>query len=493
MATYYVRKNGSDANSTAQAQDPATAWLTIDKAANNVAAGDTVYVGAGTYRESVTMDTSGSSGNQISFIADVDGSQTGDAGLVVISAFTDSNTATRTFCWDPDGRTFVTVRGFVMQGGTNAVCLDANTTASNYEEVVFEDCVFVDGPSGSDGGFQVDMNSATTPTGNGLTIRRCTFQGSGVKVSWDGNATADQNLKITVENCFMLGNGSISSGVSFAFYFDIVTSDTFASGGVTFTNNTVIGFRYGVYVEHGTSTTYPVATTNNLFLCANPLFKVTSNDGALTSAHNTYQGTYTAVTAGTGDRNETSTWMVGGITDQPLYTFLGWSPYLPFAPMRPNSDDDWTSLIGDASATYAPADDLYGNPRPMHGTADDRGAVEGRARAEQETTTVRTGGNAMRFEGAGLHDLLIPVAAQSTTVSVYGRYDSNHTGSLPLLEVFNIPGVADQSDVMTGGANAWEQLTVTFTPTAAGVARVRLSSRDTSATGEAFFDDLTVT
>ena len=71
MATYYVRKTGNDGN---DGDDPDTEpWLTIDHAANTVAAADTVYVGAGTYREAVTMDTPGSDGNQITFIADVTG------------------------------------------------------------------------------------------------------------------------------------------------------------------------------------------------------------------------------------------------------------------------------------------------------------------------------------------------------------------------------------------------------------------------------------
>ena len=491
MATYYVRKNGSDANTAGQAQNPATAWLTIDKAANNVAAGDTVYVGAGTYRESVTMDTSGSSGSQITFVADVDGSQTGDPGLVVLSAFTDSNTVTRTLCWDPDGRTFVTVRGFVMQGGTLGVAYDANTTAQNYEGVIFEDCVFVAGPDGGDDAMRLDANAGTTPTNDGLTVRRCVFHGSGLVYRWDGNATAERNLKVTVENCLFIGQ---ANSLGYGFYWFQVSASTFGSGGVTFTNNTVVGMVNGVLVSHGASTTYPVAVRNSTFNTTNEcLLKTTSNDGALTSNYNSFTaGTpLTNVTAGANDRSETSTWLLGGIADYPLYRFLGWSPFKPWEPMRPQDDTDWTSLIGDADTAVAPAVDLYNNPRPMHGTVDDRGAVEGRARAEKETTTVRTGANAIRFDGAGYHDILVPVAAQSTTITVYARKDGNYTGTAPQLIIQQIPGVADITDTHTAAANTWEQLTSgAFTPTSAGVCRVRLLSNDTSATGQSFFDDL---
>jgi hypothetical protein len=71
----------------------------------------------------------------------------------------------------------------------------------------------------------------------------------------------------------------------------------------------------------------------------------------------------------------------------------------------------------------------------MHGTVDDIGAVEGRARAERELTTVRTGDNAMRFDGAGYHQIMLPVDTTLTTVTVYGRYDATYSGTLPQLKV----------------------------------------------------------
>ena len=84
MAIYYVRASmGNDGNT---GLSPAQAWLTVDKAANEVAAADIVYIGAGVYRERVVMVTSGTSGNVISYIGDIDGVQTGDAGSVVISS-----------------------------------------------------------------------------------------------------------------------------------------------------------------------------------------------------------------------------------------------------------------------------------------------------------------------------------------------------------------------------------------------------------------------
>lgn len=62
-ATYYVATTGSDSNSGSQTQP----WRTIVHAAQVANAGDTVFVGNGTYAESVTFGHSGSSGAAITF------------------------------------------------------------------------------------------------------------------------------------------------------------------------------------------------------------------------------------------------------------------------------------------------------------------------------------------------------------------------------------------------------------------------------------------
>jgi len=70
-ATYYVSTSGNDANSGAEA----TPWLTIQKAADTMVAGDTVMVNAGNYGgnanvyRKVRITKSGSSGQQITYQA----------------------------------------------------------------------------------------------------------------------------------------------------------------------------------------------------------------------------------------------------------------------------------------------------------------------------------------------------------------------------------------------------------------------------------------
>lgn len=494
MTDYYVRKTGNDGN---DGTNPSTqAWLTIDKAANEVAAADNVYVGAGVYRELVTMDTPGSNGNQIQFIADVDGEETGDAGLVIISAYdNETSTAARAACLDPDGRIFVTWRGFCMVGGTSGVVYSANATNDSYEGCIFEDCSFISGHNIGDRGIELDYNAATTPTNDGLTIRRCAFSTAGVRIRWDGNESAEQDLKIIIDSCSFIGTVSANNTMS-GFFFDIVSAGTFGSGGIDITNCSFVGLYYPIYVEDGASSTYPVAVRNCYIAGLYGLTKTVTDDGALTSDYNHLNCSidYSNVTPGDNDKDDTDLGpqLLGGIGDLPLYRFWGWSPYRPWEPIRLQDDSYVHHVIGAADTGVAPAFDLYNEDRPMHGTVDDIGAVEGRARAEQETTTKRTGSNAVRFDGAGFHDILLPVDASSTTVTVYGQYDGTYAGTLPTLEVLNIPGQADQSDVMTGGSGSWEALSVNFTPTSQGIARIRLVSGDTSAGGECFFDDLVI-
>jgi hypothetical protein len=66
--TYYVATNGDDTRSLTVAQNINTPWKTIQKAANNLVAGDIVYIRGGNYIEKVYLQNSGSaSGGYITY------------------------------------------------------------------------------------------------------------------------------------------------------------------------------------------------------------------------------------------------------------------------------------------------------------------------------------------------------------------------------------------------------------------------------------------
>ncbi len=86
-ATRYVRKDGNNAN-TGSADNAGGAWLTVQKAAETVTAGDIVYVRQGTYTEWVTNINSGTAGNQIIF----EGEKSGSDWLTIIDPSTNLST-----------------------------------------------------------------------------------------------------------------------------------------------------------------------------------------------------------------------------------------------------------------------------------------------------------------------------------------------------------------------------------------------------------------
>lgn len=115
---YYVAKNGSDSNS-GSASAP---WLTIGHAASVAQAGSTVYVGAGTYNESVTFANSGTSSAPIVFngqgAAIVDG--TGVACCVSptfaqSNGFIGTNTQGLFNIGAAAGVNYLTIEGFTIQ------------------------------------------------------------------------------------------------------------------------------------------------------------------------------------------------------------------------------------------------------------------------------------------------------------------------------------------------------------------------------------------
>lgn len=109
-STYYVRATGSDG---AAGTSPATAFATLGPAALSVVAGDTVFVGAGTFPPA-TLSLGGASGSPVRFRADTSGVHTGDAGQVTIDA-AGANDALLI-----DGADHVWIEGFTLTGSTSA-------------------------------------------------------------------------------------------------------------------------------------------------------------------------------------------------------------------------------------------------------------------------------------------------------------------------------------------------------------------------------------
>ncbi len=114
MATYYVRISGNDSSAGTSA---GAAWRTLSKAFTTVAAGDQVYIGAGTYREALTISTAW--GSETKFTGDYTGQYTGDAGIVYWSAYTNGDRA---------------------RGGTRPLTTSGTPRYWTFENIVFSGC-----------------------------------------------------------------------------------------------------------------------------------------------------------------------------------------------------------------------------------------------------------------------------------------------------------------------------------------------------------------
>jgi hypothetical protein len=143
-----------------------------------------------------------------------------------------------------------------------------------------------------------------------------------------------------------------------------------------------------------------------------------------------------------------------------------------------------------------PSTDILQVPKPSGGASASAavGAYERNDSFGKETSTVRTGSNAISITGPGTQDFELAVDAVSTTVTVYVRWDATYAGTKPQMKVLRgtEAGVSDASTTATGSSGAWEQLSLNFTPAQAGIVTIRLQSNDTNGGGKMFADDFAV-
>ncbi|MBW2562116.1 MAG: hypothetical protein JRE40_14855, partial [Deltaproteobacteria bacterium] len=111
----------------------------------------------------------------------------------------------------------------------------------------------------------------------------------------------------------------------------------------------------------------------------------------------------------------------------------------------------------------------------------------------KENGTVRTGEKSFGTSSNSDWTWEIPVkGSQEVTVTAYIRYnDSYGSAALPKVILSN-NGVNDSAQ-MSGGADVWEKVTVSGTPTADGVVLLRFLAYSTNPGAEVFVDDIEVT
>lgn len=477
MTTYYVRKTGSDA---ADGLSASTAWQTIGKVlgAAGIASGDTVYVGAGTYREVVTVNMT-SAVAETSIIADVDGSHTGDVGEVIWTAYltNDTSAPSGSVLLNINGRDYLTFQGFTIIGGSTTVI---TATTSNSTNLTLRNCVI-----------ECLGRSAFSYTGladvaSVCTVDRCIFVSStALSITLPTSASADYDSNFQVTNCLFIGESTNSVSVVSS------GANAFKGGGVDVFNCTFLGKNAALVTGANLSTSMP-CTIYNSVMHTNATAINANASGQITEDYNVIFAATPRANVSAGAAS------ISG--NPPTYAFLleygqailrGAQPRPYLMPMASSP------LLGFGNQAGGPTVDFLNRPRPAGGasTSNAIGYLERHDTAVKETTTVRTGTNAISITGPGDHDFSLAVDATATTVSVYGQYDTNHAATnKPQMSIVNGTecGVADATATMTVGTDTWEQMSLSFTPTAKGIITIRLISRASAGTGKAFFDDFAV-
>lgn len=239
MTTRYV---GIGGNNASDGLSWANRKLTLNGVEDTpIEAGDTVYVGPGTYRELLTCDVDGTSGNPITYIGDFDGTHTdGVGGIVRITGSDDDLTATRANCIAVAGDDYRTFRGFVFDFCTSMLV----SVAGDY--FIIEDCVLKDNSSY---GVYMDM---TGP--DGLIIRRCVFMNVHTGCYLTAGVEYNDGTN-TVENCLFIG------AAGYGVYNSRI-------GALTVKNCTIIGMPYLIRALN-INTSYPMVVTNCILNNAN--------------------------------------------------------------------------------------------------------------------------------------------------------------------------------------------------------------------------------
>ena len=357
MAIYYVRNDGSNANSgTGPAANEA--WKTVTYAlANMVLTNGTnyLYIAPGVYRETPTVTITPSSTQTLVIQGDPSASQsTGlSSGVVRLTSFTtDTANPSAVNILTISGKSYITISRIHFdvfgQTGTRTHAIYGLTNPDN---ILVEYCTFQGHNTGIF--FSVGFYATNSGAVQSITTNRCIFNNLYIG-SWfesSSGAGSSQNVTVTdslyvgcdLSSVYFYGNGinrTVYNCTIVDFIQHGIRSDTGQSAGTT-VQNCLIGGSNG----SGVSTT-GVGITENY----NRFVSCIARTNVIPSGANSSSGGIFGMDIGYG--------LLNGITNQQMFSTLLNSPNLNFglstgAPATDLYGVTWTGTSPDAgSATY---------------------------------------------------------------------------------------------------------------------------------------------
>ncbi len=480
----------------ADTRTPLASNFTNNDSNSPVLPGDTVYVGAGTYRIVCTIGSSWTQvfNGQVNIIGDVTGQLTGDAGMVQITAYTTNDTTA------PSSSPLITANGasniafsnLVFVNGTGLIVTAIVTTSQN---ISFTDCAFMPGAV-QNAGLISATNLYSIPFA--WLFDRCVFGASALTALTftlaTGPTLGDYDANVVFQNCSFMATSYGNTLVS-------VTNAgtlTFNGGGIRFRNVFASGFATFIQTPASRiSTVFPCRVANSVLGGAGPVLSA-GTSGQIVEDYNLIVSNSPRTNVSAGAHS------VSNGSYAPLFHFGQeriWLPPLfrPFGEPMANSP-----LLGFGNDGGQTAYDLRGpqNIRPAGGSSalPAVGALERADTFVADASPIGGGGSPIKLTGPGYNDFLLPISASQAsharTVSIKVKWDSSYGGTLPTLMLIAKPqqGLNSNLTITAVGSsgNVYTITLPTFTPTAGGVLTLKALSYDLSGASVVEWDDFTV-
>ncbi len=445
MAIYYI--DGDNGNDNNNGTSPETAWRTFSKAFSVLSAGDILYVKPTTYRFSsfVSFSNSGTSGNWIKVIGDIEGNIWGIKDYPRLTTLSASNEYTPQIhrIFDINNRHYIYIEGLRFENGyTNqgSCCIFIYNNSTNISII---NCVFY----------------------YGIT-RGSAYESSGLVVAF---GTSGTNIVVN-KNMFISGIWSVyflSSGL-------VLNFEQSSQANAYVYNNLFLGGNRGI-------STYNQARgdfRNNTFMfCLSPF--------VYQYAPIVFSNNFSFFSGGSSLFYNNNNYIFPDSTNSKPIFF----DFKKIGFFMTNSLDNLSNT------TNYVEEDINDIPRPL-GSGRDVGCFEYINRGVKESNIVRTGSSSLKFIQAGIEDIKTYLKSGSYTISVYTKW-SNYVGSnKPQLLVLKDEycGISsNQIATATGNGLDWEKLSVNISLSRDAIITIRLYARDTGPSAVTYFDDLDIT
>jgi parallel beta-helix repeat protein len=253
-ADYFVSKTGNDSNPGTETQP----WKTIQKAANTLAAGDTVYIKSGTYKERVVPKNSGTNDNYITYSA------YGNDDVIIDGTGV-------TLPWSFDGLVYVSEKSYIKISGLQVKNVGPG---DNQAGILLEDCSYI----------TIENNQTYNTTSSGIGVWDCSnIIVDGNEVEKACNDGEQECISVGGVNIFEVRNNHVHSSGPGTIGGEGICLKDGSSYGKVYNNHVHDLNRLGIYVDAWDKPTHNIEVYGNVVhdINNNDCYTLASETGGL--------------------------------------------------------------------------------------------------------------------------------------------------------------------------------------------------------------------